>query len=64
MAKLLKKCPDCGTKRIVLNLIWSRRWYEPKYFYECIRCHFCGKSAYTKNGAVRRWNRMKGDNDD
>lgn len=50
----LKPC-KCGSKKL---FVWDclYRWFF-RYFICCEDCGFCGKSALTKRGAVRKWNR-------
>lgn len=52
-----KPCPICGNKRMTKYIVITRRWYQKKRYVECDYCHFCSKSAYTKRGAIRLWNK-------
>lgn len=58
MVKGCKSCPNCGDKETILaaHIIFPqsilRRW-----FIECDRCHWCGKTTMTLRGAKRAWNR-------
>lgn len=58
--KKVKPCPACGDKHIYMVHSWpsKRTGWRSKYV-ECRYCHFSGKSAYTKWGAIRKWNRDK-----
>lgn len=58
--KKVKPCPACGDKHIYLVHSWPGRvfGYRNKYL-ECRYCHFSGKIAFTKWGAIRKWNRAK-----
>lgn len=48
-------CPACGDNHLfMVTAITGWR----KYHVECI-CHFCGSIAFTKWGAIRKWNRAK-----
>lgn len=53
--KKVKPCPKCGDKH--LYVVISSDWKE--YHIECRYCHFAGKPARTKWGAIRKWNRAK-----
>lgn len=50
-------CPVCGSKWLYMETITSRRWYEDKYYVACAICHFFAKSARTKEGAIRRFDK-------
>lgn len=50
-------CPACGSRWIYMETITSRRWYEDKYFVACAICNFRARSARTKEGAIRRWDK-------
>lgn len=51
-----KPCPACGDKH--LYTVYSYQGWRKKHI-ECRYCHFCGKPAFTKWGAIRKWNRAK-----
>jgi len=52
----LKPCPACGDKHLYTVYSYQRR--RNKHI-ECRYCHFSGKPAFTKWGAIRKWNRAK-----
>lgn len=56
-----KRCPSCNTYFGSINICRSMLvyWWERKYFLECNYCKWTGKRAWTKRGAVRKWNRDK-----
>ena len=51
-----KPCPVCGDTH--LYVVRSHHAGRRKHI-ECRYCHFCGKTALTKWGAIRKWNRAK-----
>ena len=53
--KKVNPCPVCGGKHIFMVTAQSG-WR--KHHVECL-CHFGANSAFTKWGAIRKWNRMK-----
>lgn len=53
----LKPCPMCWCKFPDM-VTFLTRWFN-KYALECPRCHFFSKVAFTKRGAIRKWNRIK-----
>ena len=49
-----KPCPNCKNNRI-----WKIRSHTNRlflYYLECPECHWCGRMAMTKKGAVIKWN--------
>lgn len=50
-----KSCPRCGDKHIY-TVYWIHSWRK---HIECRYCHFAGEPAFTKWGAIRKWNRAK-----
>ena len=55
-------CPNCGSYRIYLCHAAYRIIHQ--YHLECWKCHWCGETASTIAGAIRKWNRQKdGDGD-
>ena len=55
----LKPCPVCESKKL---FVWEcmYRWFW-RYFVCCEACGECGKPAFTKKGAKRKWNRRMTD---
>lgn len=53
-----KPCPLCGeaTLETWRTIIPST---PLRYQIECASCHYCGKKALTKWGAIWKWNREK-----
>ena len=49
-----KRCPYCRGERIWMALsLTDHVW---RYHLECAACHWCGRMAMTKKGAVIKWN--------
>ena len=50
----VRPCPSCGAfKRVKLCRI---HFAVKRYKINCLRCGYCGKTAFTKRGAVEKWN--------
>ena len=51
----LKPCPFCGSTELTM---WRIKYPKShKYFVECDKCHWCGKTKLFKRMAKRAWNR-------
>lgn len=54
----IKRCPHCdtyfGKPELWHNI--TARFFEPKYNLYCPNCHWTGRKAYTRRGAVAKWN--------
>lgn len=57
---MLKPCPECKRlSGVALYMSVTTRWKQFE-----IGCRFCGfhaKHAFTKRGAIKKWNRMARD---
>lgn len=54
----VKRCPHCDTY-FGRPEVWkslTARWWERKYNLFCPVCHWCGPKAFTRRGAISRWN--------
>lgn len=53
-----KPCPLCSGTKLET---WRTIIPSPprRYQIECASCHYCGKKALTRWGAVWKWNREK-----
>lgn len=53
-----KRCPHCdtyfGQPELWKNL--TARWWEKKYSLYCPYCHWRSGNAFTRHGAVVKWN--------
>ena len=57
MAIKPKPCPYCkGTQVTIWKITFPQAWI-PRRFAECDSCHYCGRTARTKWGAIMKWNR-------
>ena len=54
--KKLKPCPACDGKRLFM-VTFQAAWRK-KYCIECV-CGLGANKAFTKWGALRKWNRAK-----
>lgn len=53
----VKPCPSCGAlKQVKLCRI---HFAVKRYEINCFWCGYCGKTAFTKRGAVEKWNNDK-----
>ena len=54
-----KPCPLCGGNRLKFETDFG--WLFDKYRLTCNRkyCWFSGERAFTKDGAIRKWNKDK-----
>lgn len=57
--KDVKSCPSCGGSWLCINRCF-RRW-RSRYFINCENCHYCGKTAFSLKGALKKWNRRTND---
>lgn len=48
----LHNCPNCGH-----SIIWMNRTYYGKYFAECSKCHYVGKTTLFRVSAALSWNK-------
>ena len=54
----IKRCPHCDSYFYPPE-IWksvTRSWWEPRFNLYCPSCHWCGERAFTRRGAIRKWN--------
>ena len=51
------KCPRCNAPKIWMIRILPKRWIFTKYYMECAKCHYCGKTRMGKSRAIRAWNK-------
>ena len=53
----VRPCPSCGAfKQMKLCRI---HFAVKRYEINCFMCGYCGKTAFTKRGAVEKWNNDK-----
>ena len=50
-------CPGCNSTKTWLIRILPKRWIFTKYYVECQKCHWCGKTRIGKKRAIRAWNK-------
>ena len=52
-----KRCPYCRGERIWMACsLTNHAW---RFHLECAECHWCGRMAMTKKGAVIKWNLLQ-----
>jgi len=59
MAKKIRPmiCPNCTSGRVT---VWKNAYPRSmKYFVECDKCHWCGKTKLLKFRAIRAWNKER-----
>ena len=54
---MLEPCPNCEYNRPWIVRVHPLRWIFTKYYIECGRCHYCGKTKMGKRRAIRAWNK-------
>lgn len=56
-----RECPYCGnvTGVWVLRSCCTKFW--KRYEVQCVLCGCCAKKAFTKRGAIKKWNRRTRD---
>lgn len=53
-----KECPGCEAPYPWLVRVHPVRFLFTRYYVECWRCHYCGKTKIGKKRAVRAWNKI------
>ena len=53
-----KPCPGCEAPYPWLVRVHPVRLLFTRYYVECWKCHYCGKTKIGKERAVKAWNRI------
>lgn len=54
-----KPCPHCATPYPWVVRELPVRWIFPRYYVECWRCHYCGKTKIGRKAAIKAWNKIQ-----
>ena len=54
-----KSCPGCEAPYPWLVRVHPVRLIFTRYYVECWKCHYCGKTKIGKRRAIKAWNKIR-----